>query len=79
MSRGGKTAQGQPGRERARDLLVINKIDLAPYVGASLEVMARDAARVRKGRPFVMANMKTGAGLVAIVSFLRTKGGLRGA
>ena len=58
------------------DLLVINKIDLAPYVGASLEVMARDAAAMRKGRPFVMANMKTGAGLDAIVDFLHAKGGL---
>jgi urease accessory protein len=59
------------------DLLVINKIDLAPYVGASLEVMARDAAAMRKSRPFVMSNMKTGEGLDAIVAFLRDKGGLR--
>ena len=67
--------KGGPGVTRS-DLLVINKIDLAPYVGASLEVMARDAAAMRKGRPFVMANMKTGAGLDAIVDFLRAKGGL---
>ncbi len=70
--------KGGPGVTRS-DLLVINKIDLAPYVGASLEVMARDAAAMRTGRPFVMANMKTGAGLDAIVAFLQTKGGLKGA
>jgi urease accessory protein len=56
---------------------VINKIDLAPYVGASLEVMRTDAIRMRKGRPFVLANMKTGDGLEAIVAFLRLKGGLK--
>jgi urease accessory protein len=67
--------KGGPGVTRS-DLLVINKIDLAPYVGASLDVMARDAAAMRKSRPFVMANMKTGAGLDAIVAFLRAKGGL---
>ncbi len=54
--------KGGPGVTRS-DLLVINKIDLAPYVGASLEVMARDAALMRKTRPFVMANMKTGEGV----------------
>ncbi len=70
--------KGGPGVTRS-DLLVINKIDLAPYVGASLEVMARDAAAMRRGRPFVMANMKTGAGLDAIVAFLQAKGGLKGA
>ena len=70
--------KGGPGVTRS-DLLVINKVDLAPYVGASLEVMARDAAAMRKGRPFVMANMKTGAGLDAIVEFLHAKGGLKGA
>jgi urease accessory protein len=67
--------KGGPGITRS-DLLVINKIDLAPYVGASLEVMARDAALMRKTRPFVMANMKTGEGLDAVVAFLRDKGGL---
>jgi urease accessory protein len=67
--------KGGPGITRS-DLLVINKIDLAPYVGASLEVMARDAAAMRKSRPFVMANMKTGEGLEAVVDFLRDKGGL---
>ena len=58
------------------DLLVINKIDLAPYVGASLEVMKTDALMMRKGRPFVLANMKTGDGLEAIVAFLSLQGGL---
>ena len=50
--------------------------DLAPFVGASLEVMARDSARMRKGRPFVMANMKTGEGVEAVIAFIRDKGGL---
>jgi urease accessory protein len=70
--------KGGPGIMRS-DLLVINKIDLAPYVGASLEVMARDAAAMRKGRPFVMANMKTGEGVDAILDFLSDKGGLAAA
>jgi urease accessory protein len=70
--------KGGPGVTRS-DLLIINKIDLAPHVGASLEVMARDAAAMRKGRPFVMANMKTGEGLGPIIGFLRAKGGLTGA
>src|SRR5450432_2011911 len=68
--------KGGPGVTRS-DLLVINKIDLAPYVGASLAVMARDAALMRKARPFVMANMKTGEGVAAIIEFIRQKGGLR--
>ncbi len=67
--------KGGPGVTRS-DLLVINKIDLAPYVGASLEVMARDALMMRKGRPFVLANMKRGEGLGAIIAFLRLRGGL---
>ena len=67
--------KGGPGVTRS-DLLVINKIDLAPYVGASLDVMARDAKLMRKGRPFVMANMKTGEGVEAIVTFIKEKGGL---
>src|SRR5271170_418097 len=65
--------KGGPGVTRS-DLLVINKIDLAPYVGASLDVMDRDAAAMRKSRPFVMSNMKTGEGLDAILAFLRDKG-----
>ena len=58
------------------DLLVINKTDLAPYVGASLEVMATDAKRMRKARPFVMSNMKTGEGVDEVIAFIREKGGL---
>jgi len=68
--------KGGPGITRS-DLLVINKTDLAPYVGASLEVMARDAEAQRKGRPFVMANMKTGEGVAEVIAFLRDKGGLK--
>ncbi|MBV9906587.1 MAG: urease accessory protein UreG [Hyphomicrobiales bacterium] len=67
--------KGGPGVTRS-DLLVINKIDLAPYVGASLEVMATDALMMRRGRPFVFANMKRGEGLGAIIAFLRLRGGL---
>ena len=67
--------KGGPGVTRS-DLLVINKIDLAPHVGASLEVMRIDSIKMRRGRPFVLANMKTGDGLEAIVAFLRLKGGL---
>jgi urease accessory protein len=67
--------KGGPGVTRS-DLLVINKIDLAPYVGASLEVMKIDSIRMRKGRPFVLANMKTGDGLEAIIAFLKLRGGL---
>jgi urease accessory protein len=67
--------KGGPGITRS-DLLVINKIDLAPFVGASLEVMARDAAVQRKTKPFVMANMKTGEGVDRVIEFLRAKGGL---
>ena len=58
---------------------MINKIDLAPYVGASLDVMARDAAAMRKTRPFVMTNMKTGKGVDEVIAFLRDKGGLAAA
>ena len=68
--------KGGPGVTRS-DLLVINKIDLAPYVGASLEVMARDAAAQRKAKPFVMANMRTGEGVDQVIAFLREKGGLK--
>src|ERR1700724_769885 len=68
--------KGGPGITRS-DLLVINKIDLAPYVGASLEVMTTDALMMRRGRPFVLANMKIGEGMEAIIAFLRLKGGLK--
>lgn len=67
--------KGGPGVTRS-DLLVINKTDLAPYVGASLEVMARDAKTQRKDRPFVMANMKKGEGADEIERFILEKGGL---
>jgi urease accessory protein len=55
---------------------VINKIDLAPLVGASLAVMYRDARRMRAERPFVFTNLKTGEGLAAIVEFVVGQGGL---
>jgi len=53
---------------------VINKIDLAPMVGASLEVMDRDARRMRGTRPFVFTNLKTGEGLPAVIGFIETQG-----
>jgi urease accessory protein len=61
--------KGGPGIMRS-DLLVINKIDLAPYVGASLEVMDRDAQRMRGDRPFIFTNLRAEQGLDAIVSWL---------
>jgi len=67
--------KGGPSITRS-DLLVINKIDLAPMVGASLDVMDRDARRMRGDRPFVFSNLKTGGGLHRIVDFLVTQGGL---
>lgn len=67
--------KGGPGITRS-DLLVINKIDLAPYVGASLAVMDQDARRMRGARPFVFANLKTGGGLGTIADFIVTTGGL---
>jgi urease accessory protein len=65
--------KGGPGITKS-DLLVINKIDLAPLVGASLEVMDRDARHMRGERPFVFTNLKTGAGLPAIVEFIEQQG-----
>ena len=62
--------KGGPGIRRS-GLLVINKIDLAPYVGASLEVMDRDARRMRGELPFVFTNMKTGEGLNQVVTWLQ--------
>jgi len=65
--------KGGPGITRS-DLLVINKIDLAPHVGASLEVMDRDARAQRGQRPFVFTNLKTGQGVDTIVDFIETQG-----
>jgi urease accessory protein len=67
--------KGGPGVTRS-DFLVINKIDLAPMVGASLEVMDRDATMMRRGRPFGFANMKTGEGLDRVLGFIAAAGGL---
>ena len=64
-----------PGITRS-DLLVINKIDLAPYVGASLAVMDADTKRMRGERPYVFTNMKTGEGLQTIMNFIARRGGL---
>jgi len=68
-------SKGGPGITRS-DLLVINKIDLAPHVGASLDVMERDSKRMRGARPFVFSNLRTGQGVDAIVRFIEEKGGL---
>jgi urease accessory protein len=65
--------KGGPGITKS-DLLVINKIDLAPMVGASLEVMERDARRMRGERPFVFTNLKTGQGLKDVIRFVETAG-----
>jgi urease accessory protein len=67
--------KGGPGITRS-DLLVINKIDLAPHVGASLAVMERDAKLMRRERPFVFSNMKSGEGVDAIIAFIERRGGL---
>jgi urease accessory protein len=67
--------KGGPGITRS-DLLVINKIDLAPHVGASLEVMERDTKLMRRDRPYVFTNLKTGERIETIVSFIVTRGGL---
>jgi urease accessory protein len=68
--------KGGPGITRS-DLLVINKIDLAPFVGASLEVMDRDARKMRVERPFVFANIRAGVGVAEIASLIEHRGGLR--
>jgi urease accessory protein len=67
--------KGGPGITRS-DLLVINKKDLAPHVGADLDVMQRDADRMRATRPFVFSDMKRGDGVERIVEFLKVEGGL---
>jgi urease accessory protein len=68
--------KGGPGITRS-DLLVINKIDLAPLVGASLEVMDRDARRMRSERPFIFTNLKANQGVADIADFITKAGGLR--
>jgi len=70
--------KGGPGITRS-DLLVINKTDLAPLVGASLEVMDRDARRMRGERPFLFTNLKQGQGVAEIVAFIERRGGLASA
>ena len=65
--------KGGPGITRS-DLLVINKIDLAPYVGASLQVMERDTKRMRGGRPYVFTDLRRGIGLDVIVAFVTREG-----
>src|ERR1700728_1772515 len=70
-------SKGGPGITRS-DLLVINKVDLAPHVGASLAKMEIDAKRMRGARPFVMTNLRAGDGVPMIVNFIETMGGLSG-
>jgi urease accessory protein len=65
--------KGGPGITKS-DLLIINKTDLAPHVGASLEVMRRDATKMRGERPFVFTNLKTGDGLGTVVDFIVKQG-----
>ena len=67
--------KGGPGITRS-DLLIINKQDLAPYVGADLDVMDRDAAKQRAGKPFVFSDAKNGQNCASIVAFLKESGGL---
>jgi urease accessory protein len=68
--------KGGPGITRS-DLLIINKIDLAPHVGASLEVMDRDARKMRGSRPFLFTNLKSGEGLARVAEFIVEQGALR--
>ncbi|MCX7316716.1 MAG: urease accessory protein UreG [Hyphomicrobiales bacterium] len=70
--------KGGPGITRS-DLLVINKIDLAPHVGASLEVMDHDTKLMRRGRPYVFSNMRTGEGVQTVIDFIEQAGGLSAA
>ena len=65
--------KGGPGITKS-DLLIINKIDLAPMVGASLEIMDRDARKMRGDRPFVFSNLKTGHGLATVIEFIQREG-----
>ena len=74
MSAGDKIPRkGGPGITKS-DLLIINKIDLAPFVGASLEVMENDALRMRQEKPFIFSNFKTGLGVDGIIKFITTEG-----
>ena len=68
--------KGGPGITKS-DLLIINKIDLAPMVGASLEIMERDAKRMRGDRPFVFTNLKIGTGLDTVIHFIEREGLLK--
>jgi len=68
--------KGGPGITRS-DLLVINKIDLAPHVGADLAVMDHDARLMRRAKPFVFANVRAGEGVAAVAEFIETAGGLK--
>jgi len=68
--------KGGPGITKS-DLFVINKTDLAPYVGADLGVMEADTKRMRPTRPFVMTNLKTQQGLAEVIAFIETKGMLK--
>ncbi len=68
--------KGGPGITRS-DLFVINKIDLAPHVGADLSVMETDTLRMRRGKPYVMSNMRTGEGVDVVARFIEEAGGLR--
>jgi len=65
--------KGGPGITRS-DLLIINKTDLAPYVGANLDVMASDAKRMRGERPFIFTNLRSGDGVTKVVEFIRERG-----
>jgi len=65
--------KGGPGITKS-DLLVINKADLAPYVGASLEIMRDDTLRMRGDKPFVMGSVRTGAGLSEVIAFIEREG-----
>ena len=68
--------KGGPGITKS-DLFVINKTDLAPYVGANLDVMEADTQRMRKQRPYVMTNLKTNTGLAEVVAFIEERGMLK--
>jgi len=68
-------SKGGPGITHS-DLLVINKVDLAPHVGASLDTMERDAKRMRGTRPFVFSNLRAGQGVAEIARFIERTGGL---